>query len=322
MSSEKMMKAMSTVNNKIGLVEIPKPQPSADEVLVKIVTASVNAAENKIMNGEFVSRFLHAKTNPLIMGWDYSGIVESVGKGVTDLNAGAEVFGHLEYTNKQKQGSYCEYITIKRSMVAEKPPGISHRTAAASATSALTSLQSIRDLGKIEPGEKLLVIGAAGGVGTLAIGIGKKLGAHVTGLCSTKDVNKVESFGVDLIIDRNKQNAHEARNEYKVVFDTPAVYSYAQFSKSMVKDGSFITTLPNLGFIAGMIKSRFSSKKCHFVEVVPKRADLELLAGWLSDGLQVPVDSTFNISDLGQAFKRQTQRDRSGQVVVDLKDWK
>ena len=319
--TQKTMKVMAAKNNTVTLSEAPLPQPGPNDLLIKMVTASVNSAEEKVMGGDFTGRFLHANTQPLVLGWDYAGVVEAVGEDVTDLKAGANVFGHLEFSNKQTQGVYGEYIKVDRSMVGEKPAEVSNAIAAASATSALTALQSLRDLGQLKQGDEVLIIGAGGGVGALAVGIAKKLGGFVTGFCSAKDVQKVKDLGADHVIDRSQGDPFSEKSKYKVIFDTPAVYSFGLAAKSLTADGSFVTTLPNLGFITGKMRAIFSSKKVHFVEVAPKREDLELLASWLAEGLTVPIDSTYKITDLNAALERQKDRTRSGQIVVEFGEW-
>ena len=182
----------------------------------------------------------------------------------------------------------------------------------------MTSLQSLRDLGRLGEGGKALIIGAGGGIGSVAIGIGKRLGGHVTGVCSTKDVERVEALGADAVIDRRKSDPLDAESAYDVVFDTPAVSSFGRCAKILRAGATYVTTLPDAALVTGMARALFTSKRCRFVQVASKRADLELVGGWLSDGLEVPIDSRHKIADLGAALKRQADRARVGRVVVDV----
>ena len=315
---DETMRAMGATGDGVKLTEIPRPTPGRGEVRVKVIASAVNPAEEKLISGEFVGRFLHAKTSPLVLGWDFAGTVDALGDGVTDIEEGAGVWGHLAYTMSQRQGAFSEYITIPREAFAAKPNDLPYHVAAATPTVALTSLQSLRDLGRLSEGGKALIIGAGGGIGSIAVGIGKRLGGHVTGVCSTRDVERVEALGADVVIDRKKSDPLAAESAYDVVFDTPAVHSFGRCAKILRTGGTYVTTLPGGALVTGMAHAIFTSKRCCFVQVASRRADLELVGGWLSDGLEVPIDSRHKIADLAVALKRQTDRDRVGRVVVDV----
>ena len=214
------MKIMAWSNNKHSIEETVKPLAGKGEVRVKVKASSVNPGEEKVLSGDFVGRFLHAKTSPLIVGWDFSGTVDEVGEGVTDLNKGERVWGHLAFSSSQKQGTYAEYITIARTEISTIPENVSFDIAAAAPTIAMTSLQSMRDLGRLKEGGKVIIIGAGGGIGAISIGIAKKLGAHVTAVCSTKDVDRVKELGADEVIDRKVSDPLNSGNTFDVVFDT------------------------------------------------------------------------------------------------------
>jgi len=314
------MRAMGATEDGAEMREISKPTPGHDEVRVKVIASSVNAGEEKVIRGDFVGRFLHAKTSPLVLGWDFAGTVDALGDAVTDLDEGVGVWGHLAFSTSQKQGAFAEYITVPRAALAVKPDDVPYHVAAAAATVAMTSLQSLRDLGRLGEGHKALIVGAAGGIGSVAVGIAKCLGAHVTASCSSKDVERVEALGADVVVDRKKSDPLSADSAYHVVFDTPAVYSYGRCAKALRAGGTYVTTLPDGSLVTGIARALFSSKRCCFVQVVSKRADLELVGGWLSAGLEVPIDSRHKIVDLGNALKRQTDRARAGRVVVDVAD--
>lgn len=317
--SEKM-RAMAIVNGKAEAVEIRKPVPAPGEVLVNIVSSSLNPAEEKVIRGDFASRFLHAKTTPLVLGWDFSGTVVEIGEGTADVNEKDDVWGHLQFSFSQNQGAFSEFVTVKREEIALKPEGVPHYLAGAAATPAMTSLQSLRDLGGLGEGDRVLVIGAGGGVGSISIGIGKRLGAHVTGVCGAKDVDRVRELGADEVIDRSTADPLTAETGYDVVFDTPAAYSYGQCSSSLRPGGAYVTTLPDAALITGRLASVFSSKRCHFVQVASRRKDLELVGDWLADGLELSIDSRHKIADLDQALERQAAGDRTGRVAVDVAD--
>jgi NADPH:quinone reductase-like Zn-dependent oxidoreductase len=265
-----------------------------------------------------VGRFLHAKTSPLVVGWDFAGTVDARGDGVKDIDEGAAVWGHLAYSMSQTQGTFAEYVTLPRAALAAKPDDVPYHAAAAAATVAMTSLQSLRDLGGLGEGRRALIIGAGGGIGSVAVGIGKRLGGHVTAVCSTKDVERAKALGADAVIDRKKADPLDTESSYDVVFDTPAVYSFGRCAKILRAGGTYVTTLPDVALVTGMAHALFTTKRCRFVQVASKRADLELVGRWLSDGLEVPIDSRHAIADLDAALKRQIDRGRVGRVVVDV----
>jgi NADPH:quinone reductase-like Zn-dependent oxidoreductase len=312
------MRAMEVTSNGVKMIEIPKPKPGQGEIRVKVVTSVINTATERVIGGGFVGRFIHAKTSPLVVGWDFAGTVDTLGDGITGLDQGAAVWGHLTYSSSQKQGTFSDYITIPYRDIAIKPANISYHLAAAAATDAMTSLQSLRDLGRLSDGDKVLIIGASGGVGSVAVGIGKRLGGHVTGVYSTKDVAHVKTLGADAVIDRKNSDPLDVKSVYDIIFDTPSVHSYGRSAKALRPGGAYITTLPNTALITGMARALFTSKRCHFVQVASKQADLELVGGWLNDGLNVPIDSHFKIAELGAALKRQTDHGRIGRVVIDV----
>jgi NADPH:quinone reductase-like Zn-dependent oxidoreductase len=312
------MRAMEATRDDVALVEVPVPTPGPGEVRVNVASAAVNAAEGKVISGAFAGRFLHARTSPRVLGWDFAGTIDAIGDGVTDLATGDAVWGHLAFAGSQRQGTYAEYVTLPRDAVAAKPADVPFEVAAAAATCAMTSLQAMRDYGRLAAGQKVLVIGAGGGVGELAVGIAKRLGAHVTGVCSTGDVARVKAAGANVVIDRRSADPYAGESAYNVVFDTPAVASYGRCARLLRPGGTYVTTLPDGALITGLIRSQFSSRRCRFVQVASKRADLELIGGWLSDGLQVTIDSRHEINALGAALRRQTEPGRTGRVVVEV----
>lgn len=312
------MRVIGATGDGVEMFEISKPTPGPGEVRVKVIASAVNPGEEKVIAGGFVGRFLHAKTSPLVLGWDFAGTVDALGDGVTDLEEGAAVWGHLAYSPSQKQGAFAEYLTMPRTALAAKPDNVPYHVAAAAATVSMTALQSLRDLGGFGEGGKALIIGAGGGIGSVAVGIGKRLGGHVTAVCSTKDVDRVEALGADAVIDRKKSDPLDAESAYDVIFDTPAVYSFGRCAKILRNGGTYVTTMPDAALVMGMARALFTSKHCRFVQVASQRADLELVGGWLSDGLEVPIDSRHKIADLDAALKRQSDRGRVGRVVVDV----
>ena len=314
------MRAMGAGPDGVKLFEIPKPVPGPGEVRIRVIASAVNPGEEKVISGGLVGRFLHARTSPLVLGWDFAGNVDDIGNGISDLEEGEAVWGHLAFSPSQKQGAFAEYITVPRENLAVKPEDVPYDSAAAAATVTMTALQSLRDLGRLGKKGKALIVGAGGGIGSVAVGIGKRLGAHITSVCSTKDVERVEALGSDAVVDRKKVDPLGGDALYDVVFDTPAVYSFGRCSKILRPRGTYVTTMPSPALFAGMARALLTSKRCRFVQVASKREDLELVGSWLSDGLLVDIDSRHKVADLETALKRQNDPGRAGRVVVDVAD--
>jgi alcohol dehydrogenase len=296
----------------LGPVDAPEP---SGEVRVRVVCSAVNAADHKVLGGQFAGRVLHARTKPLVAGYDFAGVVEA---DVDDLKAGDEVFGHLPYTSRNCQGAFAERVAVPRAEIAKKPTAVGADVAAASATPALTALQSFRDKGRLKAGGRVLVTGASGGVGSVAIGVARALGAHVTAVCSTHAVDFVRDLGADEVVDRKVRDPKSLEGPFDVVFDAAAAYSYAAFRHALAPGGGYVSTLPDAGWVGGKLLATFSSKHTHFVIVKSARADLEQIGAWLAAGMKVPIDSRFPVADLRAALARQASGEVRGRVVVDV----
>ncbi len=254
-----------------GVTEIPKPTPGSGEVRVKVIASAVNPGEEKVIGGDFVGRFLHAKTSP---------------------------------SPSQEQGAFTEYLTSPRAALAAKPDDVPYHIAAAAATVAMTALKSLRDLSRLGDGGKALIIGAGGGIGSVAVGIGKRLGGHVTGVCSTKDVERVGALSADAIIDRKKSDPLDAESAYDVVLDTPGVHPSAT-ARRCCGPAAPISRRCQARPWSPVWRVRWSPPSVvDSFQVAPRRADLELVGACLSDGLDVPIDSRHKIADLGAAPPR------------------
>ena len=141
------MRAMGATGDGVEMIELPKPTPGPGEVRIRVIASAVNAGEEKVISGDFVGRFLHARTSPLVLGWDMAGTVDVLGDNVTDVDEGDPVWGHLAFSPSQKQGTFGEYVTLPREALATKPENVSYQVAAAAPTVTMTALQSLRDLG-------------------------------------------------------------------------------------------------------------------------------------------------------------------------------
>ncbi len=301
--------------DKLGPVTVEPPAPADGQVEVRVHASAVNPADLKVLRGEFAGRVLHARTKPLVSGYDFSGVVE---RDAGDLHAGDEVYGFLAYSSKNRQGAFGERVIAERAAIARKPAGVSHETAAAAATPGLTALQALRDLGHLGKDGRALVLGAAGGVGSLAVGIARELGARVTGVCSTYAVDLVRELGAAEVVDRRARDPRSLEGPFDVVFDAAAAYSYASMRRMLTPRGVYVTTLPSPAWFGGKLMTLVSRRRCHVLVVKSVAADLEQLAAWIAAGMRVPIDSRFAVRDLAQGLARLDAGEVRGRIAIDV----
>jgi NADPH:quinone reductase-like Zn-dependent oxidoreductase len=255
----------------------------------------------------------------MVVGFDFSGVIDVLGKNVSGFEQGDEVFGHLPYGRATRLGAFAEFTLANATVLAKKPAGIVHTLAAASATAGLTALQSLRDIGKVVSGGRVLIIGASGGVGSVAVGVALKLGARVTAICATHAVDFVKELGAEEVIDRLKVSPLQtARGPFNVVFDTAAASSWKASRHLIEKGGAYVTTLPTLTFFRDMLLSLVTSTRARFVIVKPRAQDLDLLGSWLMQGLKVPIFQTVKIKDVAAGLKRLQAGAVRGRIAVDV----
>ena len=305
--------------------EIDKPAVNADEVLVRIRAAAVNPCDNYIMTGRpYIMRpatgLLRPKTRGL--GADLAGQVEAVGENVTRFRAGDQVFGELS-----PGASFAEYASASENVLGLMPVNLTFEQAAAVPMAALTALQGLRDKGRLQPGQKVLINGASGGVGTFAVQIARSLGAEATGVCSTKNVDMVRSIGADHVIDYTREDFTRGDQRYDLILDNVGNHSLLECRRVMTPHGIYI---PNggpsgrwLGPAAHMLKtlvlSPFVSQKVvSFVET-SNTQDLHDLKELIEAGKVAPViDRTYPLSEVPQALRYLKEGHARGKVVITV----
>jgi NADPH:quinone reductase-like Zn-dependent oxidoreductase len=302
----------------LKLLEIPTPEPGPGEVRVRVVASALNPADYKVVLGTM--KFLHARNFPMVVGYDFSGTVEALGPGVDQVKMGDEVFGFLPYAMANRRGAFAEKLVARVDELALKPSGVSHLQAAAAATAGISAIQSLRDLGRLPgSGSRVLITGISGGVGSLAIGIARQLGASVTALGSGKGLEMARLWGAESVVDRKSEDVFKAaRGPFDVVFDAAASYRWSQWKASLKPGGVYVTTLPSLSFAVDKIASLFSRTGVQFLMVKSKSADLRLLGEWLANGLEVPVDSTLPVRDVAKGLERLKKGEVVGRIAVDV----
>jgi len=282
---------------------------------VKVHASAVGPADFKVAQGS--NKFLHARKFPMVLGYDFSGVVDAVGSGESPWKIGDCVFGFLAYGPGNNQGAFAEFVIAQDDQIALKPPGVSHSQAAASATSTLTALQAFRDQGKLPPkGANVLIT-----VGSTAILVARKLGAQVTALGSKNGLELARRFGASVVIDRKSPNVvGRATGPFDVIFDTAAAYRWRQWKEKIKDGGCFVTTLPSPAFVVDKLRSLFSSSSVGLAYVKSNKKDLELLATWLDAGFEAAVDSIYPVREVAKAFVKYQKGDYVGRIVIAVAD--
>jgi NADPH:quinone reductase-like Zn-dependent oxidoreductase len=308
----------------IKLEEIDQPQIKDDEVLVRVRAAALHRGDCFLLRGSpFIARLFTGLTRPKnrVLGLDVAGQVEAVGKNVTKLAPGDDVFGEIFGSGN---GACAEFTCAAQDRFAAKPANISFEQAAAITTSGVTALRGIRDVGKVQAGQKVLVNGSSGGVGTFAVQIANSLGAEVTGVCSTRNVEMVKSIGADHVIDYTKEDFTQGGQNYDLILDNVGNHSPANCRRALKSEGIL---LPNSG-TAGMgyiLNAAFSSifvrKQGSPFLAEPKQEDLVYLKELIESGKVTPViDRSYPLSETPEAFRHLEQGHARGKVVITLGD--
>ena len=308
----------------IRIEEVEKPSPTEGEVLIRIRSASINAYDWHLLRAKpFFTRFMSGLFRPrnTILGADIAGVVESVGSGVTRLNPGDEVYACLESCGKGglATGGFAEYVCVPESLVTFKPVGMSFAEAAALPMAAVTALQGLRDDGKLKPGQKVLINGASGGVGTFAVQIAKALGAEVTAVCSTGATEMARSLGADQVIDYTKEDFSQNGQRYDLILDIAANRLVSDYRRSLKPDGLCVVVgfsdIPHLLNIALR-----GGKNINILMADNTLADdLSYLNELFENGELIPViDSCYPLEEIAAAIHHVEKGHPRGKVIVEI----
>lgn len=299
--------------------QVTKPAPGPGEVLVRVEAASLAAGEYFGMRGRpFPIRFYVGLLKPkpnFVVGIDFAGVVESVGEGVSDYHPGDEVYGECH-------GSCAEFAVAEVGSIAPKPRSLTFEQAAAVPTSACVALQALRDHGKVRPGQMVLINGASGGVGPFAVQIAKALGAEVTGVCSTRNVEMVRSMGADHVIDYAREDFTKGGPRYDLILDNVASHSLSETRRALKPDGLLLPSSghASMGWIIAAAISSMFVKQIGPVFVAKTNTESLLALGELIEAGKVKpmVDQTYPLSDTGKAFAYLDQGHARGKVVISV----
>src|SRR5437762_4799822 len=312
----------------LKLQDVEKPVPNDDQLLVRVRAASVNPYDWHFIEG--TPKIMRAmgvglrKPKDTRLGVDFAGTVEAVGKNVTQFKPGDEVFGG-------RGGAFAQYICPRATRaVALKPASVSFEEAASVNIAGITALQAVRDKGKVQPGQKVLINGASGGVGTFAVQIAKSFGADVTGVCSTRNIDLVKSLGADHVIDYTKEDFAKGEQRYDVILDNVPNHSLSECRRILNPKGKYIMiggggpndsrwVGPFGRVIHALLVSPFISQKVGMMMADANQKDLTLLADMMQSGKLKPViDRTYKLSEIQQAIAYLEEGHARGKVVITV----
>jgi NADPH:quinone reductase-like Zn-dependent oxidoreductase len=304
----------------LELKEVERPTPKDNKVLVRIHAASICWADNASIRGKpFMARLSNGLRKPkyTIPGMDIAGQVEAAGRNVKQFQPGDEVFGDIGDCGF---GAFAEYVSVPEDALALKPANITYEEAAAVPQYALVALQGLRDKGQIQPGQKVLINGASGGIGTSAVQIAKSFGAEVTGVCSTRNVDLVRSIGADQVIDYTQEDFAQSEQRYDLILDMVANRSISDYTRALSPKGSYVSVAFNASSLfLGPLISMAGSKKVSQLSHKPNVKDLVFMKELIEAGKVVPViDRRYPLSEVAEALRYYAEGHPAGKVVITL----
>ena len=313
----------------LKLEQIEKPTPTDDQILVRVRAASINPYDWHFIEGTpYVMRAIAGvglrKPKDTRLGVDFAGTVEAVGKNVTQFKPGDEVFGG-------RGGAFAQYVCPRATRaVAIKPASVSFEEAASVNIAGITALQGLRDKGKVQPGQKVLINGASGGVGTFAVQIAKSLGADVTGVCSTRNVDLVKSLGADHVIDYTKEDFTKSPERYDVMLDNVGNRSLSECRQVLTPNGKYVLVggggANEQGLLGGLGKalwavvfSKFVHQQMGMMMADSNHNDLTILADMMQSGKLKPViDRRYKLNEMADAVRYLEEGHARGKVIINV----
>ncbi len=302
-----------STSEKLTYCDVEKPALAENELLVQVYSASINAADYRMIQMGFPPK-------KKILGADVAGIVEAVGKNVKNFQPGDSVIGELSGVGF---GGFAEYVCASENAFVHKPEELSFEHAAALPLAATTALQAIRNKGKIAQGSQILIIGSSGGVGTFAVQLAKYFGAMVTGICSAKNEEQTRLMGADHVIDYKKVKLSQIDGNYDLIVGINGSYSLRTCKKLLKPNGNYIMVGGSLSHIFksilfGWIMS-FGSKKIGFITAKPNIDDLKFIVQLAIEGMIKPlIDRSFSLSETAEAFNYIKKKHAKGKVIIKI----
>jgi len=310
----------------LELQEVVKPVPGEDEVLIRIHAASINSRDWRLMRAKpFFIRLMPGgllQPKNRILGADLAGQVEAVGCNVKQFTPGDGVFGFMP--SATGRGTFAEYVCANENLITLKPANLSFEQAAAVPLAAMTALQGLRDKGNIQPGQKVLINGASGGVGTFAVQIAKAFGAEVTAVCSTRNLEMVRSLGADHVIDYHNEDFTQSGQKYDLILAVNGYHPLSDYLRALKPEGTHVVAGGSMLQLiqAGAnqkSKSNTGKQKTTIAELVQSQKDLVFIKELLESGKIVPViDGCYPLSKTADAFRYFEKEHPRGKVVITI----
>jgi len=300
-------------NDVVHIREVPSPAAGRSDVLVKVHAASVNPVDWKIRSGK--TKILTGRTFPKILGSECAGEIAGMGAGVTLFQKGDQV---VVYPGIRRLGAFAEYVVAGEQSTFLKPQNITFEQASGIPIAGITALQALRDLGHIEPGKKVVINGASGGVGHFAVQIAKVFGAVVTAVCSGANADFVRGLGADRTIDYVKEDFTKVEEHYDIIFDAVSKRTFGECKRALTPTGIYVTTLPSFSvllnqYIAGFLTGR----KAASVMVRPNAADMGWMRTRLEEGMiRIVVDRVYPLEQIREAFAYSEAGKARGKIIL------
>jgi NADPH:quinone reductase-like Zn-dependent oxidoreductase len=308
----------------LQLQEVAKPAPAEDEVLIRIHAASINSRDRRLMraNPFFIrlapGAFLRPKNK--VLGADVAGRIEAVGRNVKQVLPGDDVFGFLP--GATGRGTFTEYVCASEKVIAPKPANLTFEQAAAVPVAAMTALQGLRDKGNLQPGQKVLINGASGGVGTFAVQIAKALGAEVTAVCSPRNLEMARSLGADHVIDYKVEDFTRSGQQYDLILAVNGYHPILDYLRALAPEGTYVVAGGSMAQLfqaaaQGKSLSRTRRQKIMVLSLVQNHKDLAFLKELVETGKLMPlVDRCYPLSQTPEAFRYFEKGHPKGKIVI------
>jgi NADPH:quinone reductase-like Zn-dependent oxidoreductase len=299
--------------DRVAVRDLPKPVPGPGEVLVRVKAAAMNPLDCKLREGKF--RLIFRVKPPFVLGFDLAGEVEAVGPGVARLRPGDAVFGALS-----RPGAHAEYAVAGEELLLPKPSRLSFEDAAALPAAAMSALQALRDDAGLREGQRVLLNGAGGGIGTFAIQIAKARGARVTAVASARNQDLLGELGADECLDYAREDFTRREAAFDVILDLVPNRSFPECRPALAAGGTYVTTLPGPGpffWRALTVLPLFGGRRCRALMLRPKRRDLEEIVQFIEEGkLRSVVGDVFPLDAIREAHVRMQSGHARGKIVV------
>ncbi len=302
------------------LKEVAKPIPKDNEILVKVYASAINSADSTLTRGKpFLGRLWQGLLKPRkkTLGADIAGKVEAVGKNAKQFKLGDEVFADIA---DKGFGGFAEYVSVPESIVALKPTNLPFEKAAAVPAAAVIALQGLRNHGQIKQGQKVLINGAGGGIGSFAVQIAKSFGAEVTAVCSSKKSEIIQSIGADNVIDYTKEDFTKGEQLYDLILDLHVSHSIAEYKRALKPNGAYVACDFNAtSLFLGPLISLFGSKKVKSYLARINAQDLTFIKELIEDGKIVPViDRSYPLKEVPKAIKYYEKKHSQGKIIITV----